>query len=81
MGSLIKTGEVVKADPRDIIYFYRFIREYITWDLEDYFNFLDKIGKKDFPYYRTDLVLNSMLIPRKMSTFNLTVHIPYSIIL
>jgi hypothetical protein len=71
MGSLIKTGEVVKADPRDIIYFYRFIREYITWDLKDYFNFLDKMGKKDSPYYRTDLVLNSMLIPKfKYTSFH-----------
>jgi hypothetical protein len=64
MGSLIKTGEVVKVDPRDIIYLYRFIREYITWNLDDYLNFLNKTGKKDSYYYYATVKLNSLLMPK-----------------
>jgi hypothetical protein len=64
MGSLIKTGEVVEVDPRDIIYLYRFIREGITWNLDDYLNFLDKVGKKNSKYYIVNLPLNLLLIPK-----------------
>jgi hypothetical protein len=64
MGSLIKTGEVVKADPRDIIYLYRFIREFITWNFDDYLDFLKKIGKDGSVYYPATLTLNFLLIPK-----------------
>jgi hypothetical protein len=64
MGSLIKTGEVVKADPRDIIYLYRFIRECITWNFDDYHNFLGKVGRKNSDYYQATLTLNFLLVPK-----------------
>jgi hypothetical protein len=62
MGSLIKTDEVVKVDPRDIVYLYRFIREYMTWNLDDYHNFLDKVGKKFTDYHAVMFPLNLLLI-------------------
>jgi hypothetical protein len=42
MGKLVKTGEKVTVQPRDIIYLYRFIKEVINWDRKEYFDFLDK---------------------------------------
>jgi len=74
MGSLIKTGEVIKVDPRDIIDLYPFIRGYITLDLNDYFNFLGQ-AKKDPNFYSgfftTNLILvyfttNLLLVPKYM---------------
>jgi len=74
MGSLIKTGEVVKVDPRDISDLYQFIRRVITLDLNDYFNFLGQ-AKKDpnfYPgFFTTNLILvyfttSLLLVPKYM---------------
>jgi hypothetical protein len=63
MGSLIKTGEVVKADPRDIIYFYRFLKNYMIWNLDEYTNFLRKVKGKFTNYSYVDIFpLNLLLI-------------------
>jgi len=51
MGSLIKTGEVVKVEPEDIIHLYRYIKKYITLDPKEYLNFLDKLAKEDSDFY------------------------------
>jgi hypothetical protein len=34
MEALTKTENIIKVDPRDIVYFFRFIRDFISWKRE-----------------------------------------------
>jgi hypothetical protein len=67
MGSLIKTGKVVKVDPRDIINLYRMIRTWVTLAMnDDYLNFLREEAKEDSNFYTVFLTTNLLLVPKYM---------------
>jgi len=66
MGSLIKTGEVIKVDPRDIINLYRMIRTFITLEMNDYLDFLREEAKEDSNFYTAFFTTNLLLVPKYM---------------
>jgi hypothetical protein len=67
MYTLVKTGEVIKVNPRVVVDIYKFARHYIQWDPQEYFNKVDKMRPNRLEnYVYTEIPINVVLLPTYM---------------
>jgi len=62
MGTLIKTGKVVEIEPDKVVHFYRFLKNFANWDLNDFVSQYKRVGGTG-TIFPVSTILTTVLIP------------------